>query len=63
MVREETVALLTSKRKEEGRFPKRKLGTKVSNLFHLFDSNAYRAHLENKLVKVTKVKSGIWCEV
>ena len=35
MVREETVALLTLRRKEEGRFPKRKLGTKVSNLFHL----------------------------
>lgn len=39
MVRDKTVALLTSKRKEEGQFPKRKLGTKASNLFHLFDVN------------------------
>lgn len=36
MVREEMVVLLTSNRKEESRFPKRKLWTKVSNLFHFF---------------------------
>lgn len=60
MVRDETVALLTSKRKEEGRFPKRKLGTKVTtysiSLMSTCKGPTWRIR---KLEKATKSKTWI----